>query len=188
MKQIRIIGGIWKKSVLPVLERSGLRPTPNRARETLFNWLGQNLNHLTCIDLFAGSGALSFEAASRGAAHVTLIDNDLLTVKQLRHNQQRLQANNLTIIHGDAFKMVSSSFKETFDIVFLDPPFQLNRLPEAIALATKIVNPTGLIYAEMPYSFEQSPDLTQILADNGNWYCHRHARSGMVHYHLFKKC
>ena len=121
--QVRIIGGRWKRTVLPVLDAEGLRPTPDRVRETLFNWLGQDLSGLACLDLFAGSGALGFEAASRGAAEVTLVEANPRVVRQLRDNQYRLDASQVRVVQGDAFTVAAQLPDGSFDRVFLDPPF-----------------------------------------------------------------
>src|SRR5206468_12965839 len=96
-REVRIIGGQWKRSKLPVADSPGLRPTPDRVRETLFNWLGQDLSGWRCLDAFAGSGALGFEAASRGAAEVVLVERDPRIVRSLRESQQRLQATALRV-------------------------------------------------------------------------------------------
>src|SRR5438132_8589761 len=101
-RQVRIIGGQWKRSKLPVADAPGLRPTPDRVRETLFNWLGQDLTGWRCIDAFAGSGALGFEAASRGAASVLLVERDPQLVQSLRASQQRLAAGQITVEAADA--------------------------------------------------------------------------------------
>ena len=106
-REVRIIGGLWKRSKLPVADRPGLRPTPDRVRETVFNWLGQTLDGWRCVDAFAGSGALGFEAASRGAAEVVLVERDAALVASLRATQQRLQADPVRVERADALQWLA---------------------------------------------------------------------------------
>src|SRR5882757_6686256 len=123
---VRIIGGQWKRSPIVVADEPGLRPTADRVRETLFNWLahlrpdGQTLRGL---DLFAGTGALGFELASRGAAHVTLVEQSALLVAQLRALQEKLTATQVEILAGDALAIAARLPASSFDVIFLDPPF-----------------------------------------------------------------
>src|SRR3978361_1083798 len=121
--EVRLIGGKLKLSKLPVADAPGLRPTPDRVRETLFNWLGQNLNGWRCVDAFAGSGALGFEAASRGAASVTLIERDRKLVANLAQAKTRLDATPLRIENADAMTWMARCPAGSFELVFLDPPF-----------------------------------------------------------------
>ena len=120
---IRIIGGDWKRTPLPVLDLDGLRPTPDRVRETLFNWLGQDLDGQRCLDLFAGSGALGFEAASRGAARVLMVERNAKAAGQLRANQRTPSARAIEIAEADGLRLAASLAPGSFDVVFLDPPF-----------------------------------------------------------------
>ena len=122
-REVRIIGGQWKRSKLPVADSPGLRPTPDRVRETLFNWLGQDLSGWRCLDAFAGSGALGFEAASRGAAEVVLVERDPRIVRSLRESQQRLQATALRVEAADALAVLRRANPQSFELVFIDPPF-----------------------------------------------------------------
>ncbi|HJV94446.1 MAG TPA: 16S rRNA (guanine(966)-N(2))-methyltransferase RsmD, partial [Albitalea sp.] len=119
--RLRIIGGRWRGRRLEVPESEGLRPTPDRVRETLFNWLGRDLSGLACLDLFAGSGVLGFEAASRGAARVVMVERERETLEQLRANRAALDALQVEIVPGDAFEYLARG-GERFDVVFLDPP------------------------------------------------------------------
>ena len=121
--EVRLIGGLWKRSKLPVADSPGLRPTPDRVRETLFNWLGQDLTGWHCLDAFAGSGALGFEAASRGAAEVVLLERDPALAASLRLSRQRLKAEAMRIEAGDAISWMSRAASGSFDLVLLDPPF-----------------------------------------------------------------
>ncbi|MDR3412488.1 MAG: 16S rRNA (guanine(966)-N(2))-methyltransferase RsmD, partial [Formivibrio sp.] len=120
--QVRIIGGNWKRRMLRFPQIEGLRPTPDRVRETLFNWLGQDCTGLTCLDLFSGSGALAFEAASRNASKVVAVETAKPALDALRSNQSTLDARNLEIVWSDGMRFLDST-PERFDVVFLDPPF-----------------------------------------------------------------
>ncbi len=120
---IRIIGGDWKRTPLPVLDLDGLRPTPDRVRETLFNWLGQDLEGRRCLDLFAGSGALGFEAASRGAASVVMVERHPRAAQQLRALKDKLAARAIEIAEADALRIAAGLAPRSFDVVFVDPPF-----------------------------------------------------------------
>src|SRR3954471_2992124 len=121
--QVRIIGGQWKRTLLPVADRPRLRPTPDRVRETLFNWLGQDLGGWRCVDAFAGTGALGLEAASRGAADVLLVESEGALVDQLRAVIQRLAADQVRVQRGNALSVLATLPPASVDLVFLDPPF-----------------------------------------------------------------
>jgi 16S rRNA (guanine966-N2)-methyltransferase len=131
--EIRIIGGQWKRTKLAVADKPGLRPTPDRVRETLFNWLGQDLTGWRCIDVFAGTGALGFEAASRGAAEVQLFEQDTALVAQLRHTLQRLSAHAVRVQRGDGIAGLKARAPGSADLIFLDPPFDANLFDAALA-------------------------------------------------------
>jgi 16S rRNA (guanine966-N2)-methyltransferase len=122
LNEVRIIGGKWKRRKVAFPDRPTLRPTPNRARETLFNWLAWHIDAARCLDLFAGSGALAFEALSRGAQHATLIDNDAQVVRALHKSRDQLGADNCTIVQSSALEFLRQA-TSVWDIVFLDPPF-----------------------------------------------------------------
>ena len=128
---MRIVGGKFRSRRLRIPARPGLRPTPDRVRETLFNWLGQDLQGLACLDLFAGSGALGFEAASRGAARVVMVERDRVALAALEKSRAELSAGEVEIVAGDAEHYLARS-RERFDVVFLDPPFRANILPELL--------------------------------------------------------
>jgi 16S rRNA (guanine(966)-N(2))-methyltransferase RsmD len=180
---IRIIGGDWKRTPLPVLDLDGLRPTPDRVRETLFNWLGQQLDGQRCLDLFAGSGALGFEAASRGAARVLMVERSGRAVAQLKANQARLAANNIEIAEADALRLAASLAPNSFDIVFLDPPFgDKPMLDRALELAVPLVAPGGALYVESGEALELAA--TPALA---GWAIAREGRAGAVRYHLLRR-
>ena len=181
---VRIIGGQWKRSKLAVPARPGLRPTPDRVRETLFNWLGQDLTGLRCLDAFAGSGALGFEAASRGAAQVLLCELDPGLVAGLRANVERLQAHQIRVQRGDAIAALKSAPRGAWDLVFLDPPFgdggNEALFAQALQAAAALLAPQGAIYLEAPRAWSDEDLLALGLR------CRRHGKAGVVHYHLLE--
>jgi 16S rRNA (guanine966-N2)-methyltransferase len=177
-REVRIIGGQWKRSKLPVADRPGLRPTPDRVRETLFNWLGQDLSGWRCLDAFAGSGALGFESASRGAAEVLLLDTDAEAVARLRAAQQRLQAQAVRVERADALAWLARAPAAAFDLVLLDPPFDSDLLARALPAAARVAAADGLIYAEQPQPLTALPE---------GWLLHRQGRAGAVHFHLLRR-
>jgi len=180
---IRIIGGDWKRTPLPVLDLEGLRPTPDRVRETLFNWLGQRLDGQRCLDMFAGSGALGFEAASRGAARVVMVERSARAAAQLRANQTRLDARMVEIAEADALRLAAGLAPGSFDVVFLDPPFgDPGLLARSLALAVPLVAADGLLYVESGEALD--PSTEPSLA---GWTVLREARAGAVFYHLLQR-
>ena len=172
--RVRIIGGAWKKSVLRFAAAVDLRPTPDRVRETLFNWLGQALDGRRCLDLFAGSGALGFEAASRGAPRVVLVERDPAAVRALRANAERLSATMLEIVQGDAIAYLSGA-KERFDVVFLDPPFRQNVHPALLAKLPRVLEGGARVYVEAPAPVEAP-----------GWRELRRSRAGQVSFQLLE--
>jgi 16S rRNA (guanine(966)-N(2))-methyltransferase RsmD len=181
VSEVRIIGGAWKRSKLPVLDKPGLRPTPDRVRETLFNWLGQDLAGWRCLDAFAGSGALGFEAASRGAASVVLLERDPALVRQLRASQQRLQAGTLRVEQADALAWMARAAPGSFDLICLDPPFDAKLFEPALEVAAPLLAADGVLYLEAPGSWSE-----QALASLG-YRLRRRGRAGAVHFHLLQR-
>lgn len=180
--EVRIIGGQWKRTRLPVAQRPGLRPTPDRVRETLFNWLGQDLTGWHCLDAFAGTGALGLEAASRGAASVLMVEQDASLVAQLHQHQQRLQATTVRVQRGDALAALRQVAGQGLDLVFLDPPFDATALfVPAVQAAAAALAPQGFIYLEAPSAWTQEQLAPLGLA------LHRHLRAGAVHAHLLQR-
>jgi 16S rRNA (guanine966-N2)-methyltransferase len=175
---VRIIGGQWKRSKLPVADIPGLRPTPDRVRETLFNWLGQDLSGWRCLDVFAGSGALGFEAASRGAAQVVLLERDRKLAASLEQTRQRLKATTLSITNADALAWMARCAPESFELVFIDPPFDSGLLEPAVAAAARLLVPDGFVYIEAGQALAPDAAALRGLA------LHRHGRAGAVHFHL----
>lgn len=180
-REVRIIGGQWKRTRLAVLDRPGLRPTPDRVRETLFNWLGQDLNGWRCLDAFAGTGALGFEAASRGAAEVVMLERDPALQRQLRDVQQRLKATQVRVEGADALAWMARSEGARFELVFLDPPFDAALFEPALAAAARLPVEGGFIYLEAGVACP-----ADLPAGHG-LHLHRHLRAGAVHAHLLQR-
>jgi 16S rRNA (guanine(966)-N(2))-methyltransferase RsmD len=179
--QVRIIGGQWKRTKLDVADRPGLRPTPDRVRETLFNWLGQDLTGWRCVDAFAGTGALGLEAASRGAADVLLVEAEGVLVDQLRAVVARLAATNVRVQRGNALRVLSALPGGSLDLVFLDPPFDAQLFDKALAAALPALAPQGMVYLEAPSAWGE-----EALAPHGLALA-RHLKAGAVHGHLLRR-
>ena len=179
--EIRIIGGAWKRTRLPVAQRPGLRPTPDRVRETLFNWLGQDLSGWRCLDAFAGTGALGSEAASRGAASVQLVESDAALVAQLHTLQQRLQATAMRVQRGDGVAALKQAAPASLDLVLLDPPFDSDFFTPALQAAAQAVAADGFVYLEAPRAWNDEELAAWGLA------VYRHLKAGAVHAHLLRR-
>jgi len=178
--EIRIIGGQWRRRLLPVPDLPGLRPTPDRVRETLFNWLGQELDGWSVLDAFAGTGALGFEAASRGAAPVQMLERETKLVAGLAASKARLDATAVTITQADALAWMKRA-PARFDLVLLDPPFDANLFEAALAAALHCVVPQGWIYLEASTALDAGS-----LAERG-LELYRHVKAGAVHAHLLRR-
>ena len=178
---VRIIGGLWRRTPLKVLDKPGLRPTPDRVRETLFNWLGQDLTGWRCVDAFAGTGALGLEAASRGAQQVIALEQDAELVQLLQQQAERLQARMLQVQRGDAVAAMQRLPAEAFDIVFLDPPFDGPWFEPALRAAVRLVPLQGWVYLEAPVAWNE-----EALASLGLTVV-RHLQAGAVHAHLLQR-
>jgi 16S rRNA (guanine966-N2)-methyltransferase len=179
LNRVRIIGGTWRSRILRFPDVAGLRPTPDRVRETLFNWLGQNLDGLSCLDLFAGSGALGFEAASRYAKSVTMIERDKAALDALRANAKVLGGESLHLVAADALEWICAPQRTEepgYDVVFVDPPYQSELLSAVFLHLPRLLNPGARIYAESATPFSQ-PGYEAV----------RGARAGQVHYYLLKQ-
>jgi 16S rRNA (guanine966-N2)-methyltransferase len=176
--RVRIIGGEHRGRRIAVADRPGLRPTPDRVRETLFNWLGQRLDGLACLDLFAGSGALGFEAASRGAARVVMVENDRQAFGALEEARAAIGLRQVDLVFGDAFDYVKQG-DDRFDVVFLDPPFKQNAGQNTLAAALerlpRRLAPGARVYAEAPGPLALA-----------GWRELRRARAGQVSYQLLE--
>ena len=178
MPEVRIIGGQWKRTKLPVRDKPGLRPTPDRVRETLFNWLGQELTGKRCIDAFAGTGALGFEAASRGAAHVLMVEQDSQLVDLLRATQSKLKAGAVEVRRANGLSVLASASARSIDVVFLDPPFDADLWDAALRPSSAALADSGFIYLEAPVEWTDERLAPFGLAR------HRHLKAGAVHAHL----
>lgn len=180
---VRIIGGQWRRTPLVVPDIDGLRPTGDRVRETLFNWLRHffgTLEGISVLDLFAGSGALGFEAASHGAARVVLFEKSPIAVKALKASQQKLKAEMIEIACGDSL-VLCKRIQEQFDLIFLDPPFALNMHEKALKNALHCLKPNGMIYMESPSDFDAS------MLDSLGLEIRRESTSGSVTYRLLAR-
>lgn len=176
--EVRIVGGQWRRSMLPVANKPGLRPTPDRVRETLFNWLGQDLAGWRVLDAFAGTGALGFEAASRGATQVVLLEHDAELVKSLSASRERLKAVGMRVQRADAMAWLRSAPMASFELVLLDPPFGAGLALPAVQAAARLLVPGGFIYLE---SAEPAP--AELPA---GMQPYRQGRAGAVHYALLR--
>lgn len=179
--KVKIIGGQWRSRQIDVVDLQGLRPTPNRVRETLFNWLQADIFNSQCLDLFAGSGALSFEAASRGAKAIVQIENNLAAYQMLQANAEKLNATQIQIIQTNALAYLNKSTSSPFDIVFIDPPFGLGLIEQSCELLDKgnWLAPYAKIYieAETNLMLEHLPQ---------NWTLLKDKVAGEVAYRLFE--
>ena len=177
---IRINGFVNRSRSISFPNADGLRPTGNRIRETLFNWLGQTLNGKSCLDLFAGSGALGFEAISRGARQVVMVDAARKVCRSLKENADNLDIAlsqpdaRLTIAHRSALDFLSSC-AERYDIVFLDPPFNQHRIPELLAAITPHLAPQAIVYVE------QASAIAELSTE---WHIIKESRAGQVRFAL----
>lgn len=177
--QLRIIGGEWKRRVLPFASIEGLRPTPDRVRETLFNWLMWDIQNSSVLDVCTGSGALGFEALSRGAASVIMIEPDAAQAKILKQNIQMLNAQNCELKVATA-QQVLPKLKQQFDVVFLDPPYSLNLWQTLSVLIDPLLKDRAFIYVEA------DRELTQLQLPS-SWELLKSTKAGTVHAGLYQK-
>ena len=174
--RVRIIGGRYRRRLLDFPASAGLRPTPDRVRETLFNWLGQDLPGWACLDLFAGSGALGFEAASRGAGRVVMIERDRAALDALEKNRAVLGATQVDILRADALAWLANS-REAFDLIFVDPPFDSGLAGSVLAELASHLKSGGQAYVEQG---------GEVVAPPG-FIIHRSGRAGRSHFALLIK-
>ena len=179
--EIRIIGGQWRRTPIKVLDKPGLRPTPDRVRETLFNWLGQDLNGWRCVDAFAGTGALGLEAASRGAVQVIALEQESELAQLLQQQAERLKATMVQVQRTDAVAAMQRMAAGAFDLVFLDPPFDGPWFEPALKAAVRLVPAGGWVYLEAPVEWTD-----EGLAPQGLEVV-RHLKAGAVHAHLLRR-
>lgn len=176
--EVRIIGGQWKRTKLPVADKPGLRPTLDRVRETLFNWLGQDLTGWHCLDAFAGTGALGFEAASRGATDVVLLEQDAALVRQLLALKTRLNATMVRVERADALAWMQRAPAAQFDLILLDPPFAAGLFEAALQASIRLLQPQGFIY------LEADAPLDDAARARLNLHTYREGRAGAVYFQL----
>ncbi|MES2537761.1 MAG: 16S rRNA (guanine(966)-N(2))-methyltransferase RsmD [Pseudomonadota bacterium] len=191
--QVRIIGGQWKRTPLAVLNAEGLRPTPDRVRETVFNWIDHLFDrqwaNIACLDLFAGTGALGFEAASRGAGRVVMIEENTPAVRQLEATREKLHAQQVSIQRADALSTAQGLAARMdgqsgrFDLIFLDPPYHEDWLAKMLPLCGDLLTEEGLVYAEAEQSLVS--DAPPAWLDG--WSVVRAGQAGMVCYHLLQR-
>jgi 16S rRNA (guanine(966)-N(2))-methyltransferase RsmD len=179
--EVRIIGGQWKRSKIKVIDRPGLRPTPDRVRETLFNWLGQDLSDWRCVDAFAGTGALGFEAASRGAQSVLMLEQDAQLVNLLSQTRERLKAQAVQVQKGDAMMALQRLAPGSIDLVFLDPPFEALYFEKALQAAAQSVVAGGWVYLEAPVHW------TDEAIQACGLKALKYLKAGAVHAHLLQR-
>lgn len=191
--QVRIIGGDWKRTPITVIGAEGLRPTPDRVRETVFNWIHHlidgNWSRLRCLDLFAGSGALSFEAASRGAKSLLAVEAFTPAFQQLEQVKLKLKADQIELKRGDAMLQAQSlaARGERFDLIFLDPPFQKGFLEKILPLCCQLIHPGALVYVESGQALPLL-DLEKDVPDwCAGWECLRSDKAGQVYFHLLQR-
>ena len=174
--KVRIIGGAWRSRLIAFPPAKDLRPTPDRVRETLFNWLGQDLAGKVCLDLFAGSGALGFEAASRGAQRVAMVERDPVVFKALAENRSRLRADAVELTKKDALEFLRYD-GGVYDVVFLDPPFDAGYWPRVAALLPPRLAPGAMVYYESGVPTGPMP----------GWEVWKESRAGQVRYQLLRQ-
>ena len=192
--RVRIIGGRWKRTPLPVLAAEGLRPTPDRVRETAFNWLNHLLDgdwqRIRCLDLFAGSGALGFEAASRGAAQVTLVEQSSAAVGQLQEVKAKLDAQQVAVVRGDGIRLAQGWAERAgpeaprFDLIFVDPPYRQEWLEKVLPLCARLLSENGIVYVEAEAALDGAGMAPAWMAE---WEIVRADRAGMAFYHLLQR-
>ncbi|GAB1394464.1 16S rRNA (guanine(966)-N(2))-methyltransferase RsmD [Rhodocyclaceae bacterium] len=179
MSKIRITGGAWRSRLIQVIDAEGLRPTPDRVRETLFNWLGQDLTGWRCLDLFAGSGILGIECASRGAAEVVLVEKNPKTMARLRDNAAIFTSTALWLERMDALEFATASARQgrPFDLILLDPPYRQGWLDKVAPLLHPLAKADTRIYAEAE----------QRIDSLGDWRTVKQGQAGQVFYHLLER-
>jgi 16S rRNA (guanine966-N2)-methyltransferase len=174
--RVRIIGGAWRSRYIHFLPHGDVRPTPDRVRETLFNWLGQDLTGLACLDLYAGSGALGFESASRGARRVVMVERDPAVYKGLERARATLNASSVELRRADALEFLRVD-SAAYDIVFLDPPFRYAHWPPLLAALAPRLNTGGLVYVEGAAPCEPP----------AGWTIRKRSRAGQVWFQLLQR-
>ncbi len=172
---VRINAGEWRSRLLKFPDAEGLRPTPERVRQTVFNWLGQDMTGLHCLDLFAGTGVMGFEALSRNAKTAVLVEKTPGVYRTILENKTALKADNAQVFNTDALVFLAQN-RQPFDVIFLDPPYNQGWLPKVLPLLPAHLKPEGMVYAEAEF----------LIADDAIWQVIKHSKAGNVFYHLLK--
>ncbi len=172
---VRINAGEWRSRLLKFSEGEGLRPTPDRVRQTVFNWLGQDLTGQVCLDLFAGTGVLGFEALSRNAKKAVLVEYSKASAKCLLQNKTLLKAENCQVLNVDAMQFLANN-QQQFNVIFCDPPYQKQWLDQILPVLGKHLAEEGVVYAEAEYEIEST----------AQWDVYKKGKAGNVFYHLLK--
>ena len=175
LNTVRINAGEWRSRLLKFPDAQGLRPTPERVRQTVFNWLGQDLTGKKCLDLFAGTGVMGFEALSRNAQSAVLVEKTTAVYKAMLDNKSTLKADAAQVLNMDALAFLDKN-QALFDVIFVDPPYHLGWLDKVLAQLPKHLNTHGVVYVEAEYA----------LADDETWQVFKQSRAGNVFYHLIK--
>ncbi|WP_047514409.1 16S rRNA (guanine(966)-N(2))-methyltransferase RsmD [Methylophilus sp. Q8] len=175
MNQVRLNAGVWRSRILKFPDAEGLRPTSDRVRQTLFNWLGQEMTGKACLDLFAGTGALGFEALSRNASQVTMLELAKAPFQALLQNQRLLGATQAEIRQMDALQFLAQN-KQRYDVVFCDPPYHKQWLDKLLPQLASHLAEDGLLYVEAEYALK---------SDSG-WQVIKSGKAGQVFYHLLQ--
>ena len=177
INSIRINAGTWRSRLIKFPDADGLRPTPERVRQTLFNWLGQDLTGFECLDLFAGTGIMGFESLSRGAKSATMVEKSHLAFKALQENKTTLNAIDARMFNQDALQFLADSINPvSFNLIFLDPPYHQQFIPKVLPLLPPFLAQNGLVYAEAEYEIKSSD----------HWQVLKQGKAGNVFYHLLK--
>ena len=179
LNTVRINAGEWRSRIIKFPDAIGLRPTPERVRQTVFNWLGQDLSGLSCLDLFAGTGVMGFEALSRGALTATLVEKSTSAYKALIENKQLLKAEQASLRHQDALQFLSQN-SQKFNLIFLDPPYHMQWLDKVLPQLLSHLLEGGLVYAESEFALDPSSEMMQ------GWQTIKQSKAGNVFYHLLK--
>ena len=174
--RVRIIGGTWRSRLIDFPDAEGLRPTPDRVRETLFNWLGQHLAGRRVLDLFAGSGVLGFEALSRGASAAVLVDRSREAVRLLQANAEKLRASGAELVQSDALEFLARKGNVPFDVVFVDPPYASGLQEQVLERLAPHLAPDAVVYVESAAPI--APD---------GWTVLKLGRAGAVSYQLLRR-
>lgn len=175
MNQVRLNAGVWRSRILKFPDAEGLRPTADRVRQTLFNWLGQDMTGKVCLDLFAGTGALGFEALSRNARQVTMLELAKAPFQALLQNQRLLGATQADIRQLDALQFLAQN-RQQYDVIFCDPPYHKQWLEKLLPQLAGHLSENGMLYVEAEYALKSDPD----------WQVIKSGKAGQVFYHLLQ--